>query len=119
MVFVGCQNTPKAPEDFDKDLWKDSVKIIKVIYSTYEKDNNFSVEDENAIEEYFNTYKNRQYDNGKEYEIIYAIGDLYESYNSYIFRKSTFSDKEYIKQGKDEVIKLFEQLKSNYKNIIK
>lgn len=119
MVFAGCGNKPKAPDNFDKDLWEDSVKVVRIIYNTCEKDNNFSVKDENAIEEYFNTYKNRQYDNDKEYEIIYAIDDLYEGYKTYVFRKTTFSDKEYIKQSKDELIKIFDELQNQYKNIIK
>ena len=119
MVFVGCQSIPKTPEGIDKDLWEDSVKVIRIIYNTYEKDNNFSVEDEDIIKEYFSTYKNRLYDNDKELEIIYTVSDLYEKYNSYIFAKSTFSDKEYINKHKNDVTEIFNELQNSYENIIK
>lgn len=119
MVFVGCKSIPKTPEGIDKDLWEDSVKVIRIIYNTYEKDDNFSVKDEDVIKEYFNIYENRLYDNDKEDEIIYIISDLYESYKSYIFAKSTFSDKEYVSEHKNDVAEIFNELQNSYENIIK
>ena len=119
IIFVGCGDTPKAPDNFDKDLWQDSVNVVRIIYNVYEKDDNFSVKDEDVIKEYFNIYENRLYDNDKEDEIIYIISDLYESYKSYIFAKSTFSDKEYVSEHKNDVAKIFNELQNSYENIIK
>ncbi|HSH52726.1 MAG TPA: hypothetical protein VK982_13455, partial [Bacteroidales bacterium] len=120
IVFVGCEDKiPETPENFDKDLWEDSVRVIRIIYDTYEKDNNFSVDDEDAIEEYFDIYKNRLYDNADEYELITNIQDLYKNYKTYIFSKSTFSNEEYVKQDKEKVSKCFSQLQDKFGDLVK
>ena len=52
MVFTGCQgNIAKTPDNFDEDLWGDSIKVINIIYDTIKKEDNFSVGDEKIIEE--------------------------------------------------------------------
>ena len=41
-VLGGCKNKiPKTPENFDQDLWRDSVEIMDVLYTTIEKEDNF------------------------------------------------------------------------------
>ncbi len=120
MIFVGCgKNIPKAPDNFDKDLWEDSVKVIRVIYSTYDADNNFSVEDEKLIKEYLDVYKNRLYDNNEEYILIKNINQLYKNYNSYIFSKSTFSNEKLVNASREEVDKILDELENDYNGLIK
>lgn len=118
IIFVGCNNsTPKAPDNFDKDLWEDSVKVIRVIYSTYDADNNFSVEDEKIIKQYFDTYKNRQYDNIKENKLIRQIDELYETYGRYIFAKK--ADLNLQTSHKQDCKQMFDNLQNQYDGLIK
>lgn len=79
-IVGGCS---KTPDNFDKDLWQDSMKVVKILYTTYERDNNFSVKDEKVIEEYFEVYKNRGYDNIDELALIKKISEVYKSYTTY------------------------------------
>lgn len=118
-VLGGCSNTPKAPDNFDKDLWKDSVKIVSIIYKTYEKDDNFSVKDEDLIEAYFDTYQGRQYNNSSEYEIIKLIQNLYKEYKGYLTTKRTFSDISMAEKDKEIVDELFQEIRDKYELLTK
>lgn len=117
VVLNGCSNKiPKTPDNFDKDLWRDSVNIINIIHDTIEKENNFSVEDENVINNYLETYSNRIYDNIQENHIIKSISDVYKNYNDYLLSKklelsiSLEKDKEKLEQSLLSLEKLYEEL---------
>lgn len=117
-IFIsGCTNKP--PEGIDKDLWRDSVKVVKIIKDTFDKDNNFSVKDEEAIEEYFKTYKGRLYDNIDENILVNNIYKLYDEYGIYISRKKTFSNQNFIDESKNRFINLLDKLGELYENLSK
>jgi len=88
-ILSGCKGkSPKVPENFDKDLWQDSIKIISILYTTIEKEDNFSVEDEGKIKEYLNTYQNRFYNNMDEYTLEGNICEVYNKYIEYLIAKT-------------------------------
>lgn len=118
VLLTGCGKTPKAPDNFDKDLWEDSVKVIEIIYETYEKNNNFSVKDENTIEGYFKMYRNRSYNNLDEDKFIVRIYKVYETYNSLLISKSL--DLKYsLLEDEEEFTKAMTDLQDLYEKLTK
>lgn len=107
-ILGGCEKTQKTPDGFDEDLWRDSVKVVKIIYDTYEKENNFSVEDENTIKDYIETYKDRAYNTTNEPKLINRINKVYESYTEYLISKkiNSYFLEEDEKNFKDALLKL-------------
>jgi len=88
LIFAGCTPTmSKIPDNFDSDLWTDSVEVSNIIYATYNSNNNFLVEEENIIKQYFKTYENRAYDNIDENKLINRIKKVYNNYNTFVIRK--------------------------------
>lgn len=117
-VLGGCSKTPKVPDGFDKDLWENSVKVISIIQKTYKDDNNFSVEDEDKIEEYFDIYQGRRYDNKKEYEMIKSIQNLYKEYSGYIYSKRVFDRDGFLTiEHKDNIEQILQDLQDEYKSL--
>lgn len=121
-VLGGCKNKiPKTPENFDQDLWRDSVEIMDVLYTTIEKEDNFSVEDENKIKEYFATYHNRVYSNIDEYVLINRIYKVYENYNEFVVMKSfnckTPILKKMVQEDKEKFENSLLELKQAYEEI--
>ncbi len=88
LIVIGCTSTmSKVPDNFDNDLWVDSIKVINIIYDTYDNNNNFLVEEENIIEQYFKIYENRVYDNIDENKLINRIRKVYINYNDFLISK--------------------------------
>lgn len=121
-ILSGCKGkSPKVPENFDKDLWQDSIKIISILYTTIEKEDNFSVEDENKIEKYFNTYQNRNYNNLDETILISSIKEVYKNYNKFITAESlnykTPVLKELVQEDKENFENSLLELKKIYKEL--
>jgi len=118
VVFTGCSSKP--PEGIDKDLWRDSAKVVKIIKDAFDKDNNFSVKDEEVIEEYFKTYKGRLYDNIDENILVNDIYQVHDKYTTYIFSKKTFSNKQIVDNDKQKVVDLLDKLRNTFdENLIK
>lgn len=117
-VLGGCKNKiPKTPENFDQDLWRDSVEIMDVLYTTIEKEDNFSVEDENRIEEYLDTYQNRFYNNMDEYALEGNICEVYNKYVSYLIAKT--NDSYFLPDREKEFNKAINELQQLYEKLIK
>lgn len=91
-IFSGCNKTLKTPDNFDNDLWRDSMKVIDIMYETIEREDNFSVEDEDIIKKYFKTYKGRVYNLTDEYNLIYNIENVYSKYISVISSTPVYLD---------------------------
>ncbi|HHU60328.1 TPA: hypothetical protein GXZ34_05355, partial [bacterium] len=107
-------------EGIDKDLWRDSAKVVKIIKDAFDKDNNFSVKDEEVIEEYFKTYKGRLYDNIDENILVNDIYQVHDKYTTYIFSKKTFSNKQIVDNDKQKVVDLLDKLRNTFdENLIK
>ena len=88
LIFVGCiPRMSKMPDNFDSDLWRDSVEVSNIIYAAYNSNNNFLVEEEDIIKQYFKTYENRTYDNIDENKLISRIKKAYNNYNTFVIRK--------------------------------
>lgn len=115
ITLIGCG----TPEGFDSDLWRDSKKVVKIIKHAYNKKDNFSVKEEEFIDNYFDKYENRVYNNFDEHEIIINIKEIYKNYNIYVFSMATFDDEKVIKLMEDNFKKSFQNLKDNYKNLVK
>lgn len=115
ITLIGCG----TPEGFDSDLWRDSKKVVKIIKKTYDRDDNFSVKDEEFIDKYFETYKGRTYDNTKEKQLIKDIRDLYIKYRVCVFNKKSSSNKKIKRLHKQDMEERFQNLKDNYKNLVK
>lgn len=113
IILSGCG----TPEGFDSDLWRDSVKVVKIIKKAYDKDDNLSVRDENFIDDYFEKYEGRIYDNPKEYELIKDLKKLYYEYGVYISSLNDDFDK-FLKIIKHDIDDIFIKLKNDYKNLI-
>ncbi len=117
-VLSGCKGkSPKVPENFDKDLWQDSIKIISILYTTIEKEDNFSVEDENKIEEYLKTYQNRFYDNMDEYALEGNICEVYNKYIRYLIAKT--NDSYFLHDREREFNEAMNELQQLYEKLIK
>ena len=116
VIFSGCS---KPPEGIDEDLWRDSVKVVKIIKDAFDKDDNLSVKDEEFVDRYFETYKGRLYDNVDERYLINDIKDLYDKYKSYIVSKTIYSNQESIDRRKQNFEKTLRDFESHYKNLIK
>lgn len=117
-VLGGCKNKiPKTPDNFDDDLWQDSVKIMDILYTTIEKEDNFSVEDENKIEEYLKTYQNRFYDNRDEYALEGNICEVYNKYIRYLIAKT--NDSYFLPDREREFNEAMNELQQLYEKLIK
>ena len=117
VTAIGCgKQMPKTPVNIDNDLWEDSIVVIRIIYNTYEKDNNFLVEDEDVIEKYFDTYKGRMYDSIEENELINTVDNLYRDYKTYLYSKRVgLKDKA---EDRQKVKNQFKELQNRYENIL-
>ena len=115
-ILSGCS---KPSDGIDKDLWQDSVKVVKIIKDAFEKDNNLLVKDEEFVDRYFEVYKGRLYDNKDEKYLVDDINDLYNKYKSYIVGKTIYSNQESIDRRKQNFEKILRDFESHYKNLIK
>lgn len=112
MVSTILSSCSKPPDGINRDLWQDSVKVVKIIKDAFEKDNNLSVKDEEFVDRYFKIYKGRLYDNKDENILINNIQKLYKNYKTYLFSKKTFSDEDFVNEDKQKVLNLFVKIEN-------
>lgn len=100
-VFAGCSSDKisKAPENFNKDLWVDSVELHSILKGQFEKKKELTENQQKTLKEYQDKYYSNPQKNDAERFVIETLAslntlplsvDMYAIYNN----KDKFNEEE-------------------------
>lgn len=82
-ILFGCGRA-KAPEGFNEELWKDSIKYSDILYKHYKDKTNFSDEEKQILDDYESKYSTNFKLTDDEQDVVTVLVDLRFKTNMYL-----------------------------------